>query len=209
MSQSKTRAVIGIFVSLVLVQEEYSRLNAGEEAVEGKECEEFVGPLAEGELRELVQARGWEAGRERATKDAAKPFEAVELGASVTVYFGTWCHDSQREIPQLLDLLDKFKGDVPFAVRFVGVNKDKTEPRQLLAGEQVLSLPTFVVTRQGREVGRIVQRPPRGLGTDLDLLLTGSSRGLVSASEDVIRKYLFPTSANAKASIRPASAPHP
>ncbi len=46
-------------------------------------------------------------------------------------------------------------------------------------------MPTFVVLRDGREVGRIVEESPHGVERDLLALLDGSARGVVSARDDL------------------------
>jgi hypothetical protein len=52
-------------------------------------------------------------------------------------------------------------------------------------GADVRRVPTFVVIRDGREVGRIVESSPRGVESDLGALLRGECRGVVSSRTDV------------------------
>ncbi len=182
-SEPSKNVLAAMLTGLLFAGSGYSCLFAAEPA-----GAEGVGLLEEADVRDLVPA--WDVNRSSPDLEAILSFDGGEPGANMTVFLGSWCSESQREISRFLRLIDSFKGSVPFSTTYVGVNQEKTEPRQLLADKQVRHLPTFVVTRQGREVGRIVERPPRGLERDLALLLSGQSRGLVSASEDVIRQYL-------------------
>ncbi len=113
----------------------------------------------------------------------------VAPGATVTVYLGTWCGDSKRELARLWRALDDLVGasgrEAPFAVRYVAVARDKKEPAALVAGSDLQYVPTFVVEREGQEVGRIVETAPQGIERDLLALLDGSARGVLSARTDL------------------------
>jgi thiol-disulfide isomerase/thioredoxin len=114
--------------------------------------------------------------------EAARSLTAVPGGAEVSVYFGTWCPDSRRELARLWRAFDEIGSMVPFEVRFVGVDRSKQQPADLLAGVALRYVPTFVVRRDGREVGRIVETSPHGIEQDLLALLTGKAGGVLSGS---------------------------
>jgi|SRR6185295_6666178 len=118
-------------------------------------------------------------------RETARELAAVEPGAEVTVFLGTWCSDSRREVPRFWKALAEAGGDVPFEIRYVGVDREKKEPAGALAENGVRYLPTFVVRRDGRETGRIVETAPNGVERDLLALLTGKARGVLTTREDV------------------------
>lgn len=147
-------------------------------------------PVLTGEVtREQIEESvpDWVAEEVRAQPDpaAAQGLAAVPPGAEVTVYLGTWCGDSKRELPRLWRALDETGGAAPVAFRYVAVGRDKKEPVALTADADLLYVPTFVVARDGREVGRIVEESPHGVERDLLALLDGSARGVVSARDDL------------------------
>ncbi|MBV9492732.1 MAG: HEAT repeat domain-containing protein [Acidobacteria bacterium] len=90
------------------------------------------------------------------------------------VYLGTWCDDSQREIPKLLKILDilrdKFHRELP--TTYVAVDKSKEQPANLLAGKHVQKVATIIYYRGDQEVGRIEERPTGLIEDDL-LALAG------------------------------------
>jgi cyclophilin family peptidyl-prolyl cis-trans isomerase/HEAT repeat protein/thiol-disulfide isomerase/thioredoxin len=94
----------------------------------------------------------------------------VRAGDRVEVYMGTWCDDSQREVPKFLRISDDLKSQfgVDLPVTFVAVDRAKHEPAKLLEGKSVDKVATFIYYRGGQELGRIVERPT-GLFED-DLL---------------------------------------
>lgn len=146
-----------------------------------------VGPLTRAQVEAL--AGTWGGAAPQLKGEAMRELARVPGNAKVKVFFGAWCEDSKREVPRFLKILGD-RSVAPMAVEFIAVDKDLKQPAALLGANDVRFLPTFVVSRQGREVGRIVVRPPRGLESDLALLLAGKTSGLLSASEDVIWAYL-------------------
>jgi thiol-disulfide isomerase/thioredoxin len=156
---------------------------AGEETK--KEAPVLVGPTS----RDAVEAAApeWVQAEVEAQPDAeaARALAAVEPGAEVTVFLGTWCGDSRREVPRLWKALDETGGAVPFQVRYVGVDRAKKEPAAAVAENGIRYLPTFVVRRNGREVGRIVETSPNGVEKDLLALLTGKAQGVLATREDL------------------------
>ena len=91
----------------------------------------------------------------------------------IEVFLGTWCSDSQREVPKFLKILDelhtKYKKDV--TVSYVAVDRAKQSPASLLAGKSIDKVATFIVYRGEHELGRIVEKPNGLLEDDLLALL--------------------------------------
>jgi thiol-disulfide isomerase/thioredoxin len=143
-----------------------------------------VGPTT----RETVEAApDWAQAEVEARPDAgaAQALGTVEPGAEVTVFLGTWCGDSRREVPRFWKALDAEGGAVPFQVRYVAVDHAKKEPADLLKENDVRYLPTFIVRRGGHEVGRIVETSPHGVEQDLLALLTGKASGVLGTRPDL------------------------
>jgi cyclophilin family peptidyl-prolyl cis-trans isomerase/HEAT repeat protein/thiol-disulfide isomerase/thioredoxin len=96
-------------------------------------------------------------------KDAFHPGDRIE------VYMGTWCSDSQREVPKFLRIVDELKSrygvDVP--VSFVAVDRAKQKPADLLAGKHIEKVATFIYYRGETELGRIVEKPASLFEDDL------------------------------------------
>jgi thioredoxin 1 len=87
-------------------------------------------------------------------------------GKSLVVLFGTWCHDSEREVPKLLKLLD-LSGVELTNLSLHGVNYNKQEPNNLHRQYDLLSSPTIILLQGENELGRIVEKPIVSLGEDL------------------------------------------
>jgi hypothetical protein len=162
---------------------------AEETAAEEKPPPSLVGPVTRAEVEAAEPA--WVAAEIDAAPDAdaARALTEVEPGAEVVVYLGTWCSDSRRELSRLWRAFDEagvgYGAELPFALEYVAVDRDKQEPGGRTAGVGIEYVPTFVVRRDGEEVGRMVEVSPHGIEHDLLALLTGAARGVVSAREDL------------------------
>ncbi|HEY4597353.1 MAG TPA: thioredoxin family protein [Thermoanaerobaculia bacterium] len=143
-----------------------------------------VGPTTR---EEVEAAPEWVQAEVDAKPDAgaAQALGTVEPGAEVTVFLGTWCGDSRREVPRFWKALDTEGSAVPFQIRYVGVDHDKKQPADLLKENDVRYLPTFIVRRGGHEVGRIVESSPHGVEQDLLALLTGKASGVLTTRQDL------------------------
>lgn len=115
----------------------------------------------------------------------AAALRRVPPGARIEVIFGTWCGDSKRELTRFWKALDVASGALPFEIHYVGVDRSKREPAELLAGRNLLFVPTFVVYREGAEVGRVVESAPQGIEKELLDLLTGAVSGLRTGRGDL------------------------
>ncbi len=156
---------------------------------EATPAEDDDGPVLTGRLtREEIEAAhpGWVHATVEAEIDvgAAQALTAVEPGAQVTVFLGTWCSDSRREVPRLWRVLDQVGGLVPFDVDYVAVDRSKKEPAELVAGVDLRYVPTFVVRRGFEEVGRVVEIAPHGIENDLLALLSGEATGILTGRDD-------------------------
>ena len=87
-------------------------------------------------------------------------------GKKLVVLFGTWCHDSEREVPRLLKLLDKSAVKLK-DVQLVAVNHDKQEPSNLHSLYNLKYTPTIILLDGNHELGRIIEKPIVSLGQDL------------------------------------------
>jgi hypothetical protein len=92
-------------------------------------------------------------------------------GKSLVVLFGTWCHDSEREVPRLLKVLD-LSGVKLANLSLHGVNFNKQEPTNLHHQFDLKYTPTIILLQDKDELGRIVEKPLESLGEDLASFVT-------------------------------------
>jgi len=114
-------------------------------------------------------------------------------GVAVTIFLGTWCGDSRREVPRMLALLDGLGLDA-HDVTLIGVDNAEDAIKRSPGGEErgleIWRVPTFVVMRDGTEIGRIVEHPVTSLERDLLEVLAGRAYRPSYRAYPVLRRWL-------------------
>jgi hypothetical protein len=151
----------------------------------------LLGPLTREQIEDT--SAEWVKSEVAAQPDATATaaLYRVAPGAEVTIYLGTWCSDSRREVGRLWHALDQASTDgttLPFTIRYIGIDEAKQQPADMVAQGEVRFLPTIVVTRDGKSVGRIVESSPHGVERDLLDLLEGRESGLLTENEKLKAK---------------------
>ncbi len=85
---------------------------------------------------------------------------------SIKVFMGTWCEDSQREIPAFYRILNDLNYDIS-ELQMVGLDKTKTLPKEHLEGYDIEYVPTIIFYRGEEEIGRIIETPEATLEGDI------------------------------------------
>jgi len=92
--------------------------------------------------------------------------EGLPADLKVKILFGTWCHDSEREVPRMLKLLAA-SGVKEESIRLISLDVRKEEPRGRAKVLDVRFTPTFIFISSDIELGRIIERPVESLQADV------------------------------------------
>ncbi len=96
--------------------------------------------------------------------------EADLKKVDIEIFMGTWCSDSQREVPRFYKILDQL-GIREKRVTIIAVDdhpdRRKTSPGGEEKGKNIEYVPTFIVKKDGVELGRIIESPQRSLEADM------------------------------------------
>lgn len=88
-------------------------------------------------------------------------------GVRIEVYFAFWCSDSRHHVPPFLRIVDTLGPAAPEIACIEVARKAGPQQTYYAAEARVERVPTFVVYRAGREIGRIVENPAKSLLEDL------------------------------------------
>ncbi len=88
----------------------------------------------------------------------------------IKVFMGTWCEDSQREVPALYKILDAAGYDYS-NFNTVAVSHDKETPNGLEKGHHIDYVPTIIFTKNGDTLNRIVEYAHQTLEKDILTIL--------------------------------------
>lgn len=97
------------------------------------------------------------------TADAAavEAFKNNAANFSMVIFGGTWCHDTQNLLPVFYRLVDK-SGYPENKITLIAVDREKTAPADLHKTYNITNVPTFIVMKDGKEVGRVVEYGKEG-----------------------------------------------
>ncbi|WP_144392531.1 thioredoxin family protein [Pleionea sediminis] len=98
--------------------------------------------------------------------------KAIKDPMELIIVFGTWCHDSQREVPRLLKLIDT-ANNPNIKTRLIGVGYDKKIPIENNPyGISIRYTPTAILLdKDHREIGRIIETPNKSWAADIEAVL--------------------------------------
>ena len=155
-------------------------------------CQERVNqefPGEDGEPRLLGKINKEGLGQEPYSDWFKPSYEAYELDAAlagelrkalgeykIQVFMGTWCSDSQREVPNLIRLLE----DIDFPaeqLEIIAIDdaeaQYKQSPQGQEKGKNIHHVPTIIFLKDGKEVNRIIEYPRETLEADMAQILKG------------------------------------
>lgn len=93
-----------------------------------------------------------------ALEELQKNKDSVQLLA----FMGTWCEDSHNIIPKFYSLLD-VAGFPQDRVTLIGVDRKKQTLSHLSEALNITNVPTIIVLKNGKEIGRVVEFGKYGL----------------------------------------------
>ena len=96
--------------------------------------------------------------------------DGLPADLKVKILFGTWCHDSEREVPRMLKLLTA-SGVKEDNISLISLDIRKEEPEGRAKALDVRFTPTFIFFSDDVELGRIIERPKESLKADVTELV--------------------------------------
>ncbi|NOZ60513.1 MAG: thioredoxin family protein [Calditrichaeota bacterium] len=93
---------------------------------------------------------------------------------TVTILLGTWCPDSRREVPRFLKVMSSAHNP-HFQYELFGLDRAKKDSLGMGEKFAVEYVPTFVVLKNGKEIGRIIETPTETIEQDLVEILLNAA----------------------------------
>ena len=83
-----------------------------------------------------------------------------------TIVLGTWCGDSKEQVPRFYKILAEC-GYSDKKVKAIGVDRNKSAILVDTKEFNIERVPTFIVYKNGMEIGRIIETPEKRIERDL------------------------------------------
>jgi hypothetical protein len=101
---------------------------------------------------------------------ALDELKAISLPVQVEVFLGTWCPDSKAHLSEFFKVLDLVDNPL-LSATYIGLPRDKAKRAEYCQGKDIQKIPTFIMTVEGQEKGRIIEAPLKSIEQDLVNLL--------------------------------------
>ena len=87
---------------------------------------------------------------------AVTAFQQNKSKFTMLIFGGTWCEDTQNLLPKFYKLVDK-SGYPESNITLIAVDRQKQALNNLNITYNITNVPTFIVLKDGKEVGRVVE----------------------------------------------------
>ena len=91
---------------------------------------------------------------------------------TVKSFIGTWCHDSERELPRFYKIMESIEFDVTKNFQMIGITRGKKTPNNLQKGYNIKQTPTFIFYKDNKEIGRYIEHSKKSIEKDILKILT-------------------------------------
>ena len=137
--------------------------------LEGNEI--LLGEVNINQLKEYT--KDW-ASNYNANSDVLAKIKPLIKKRGIVLIMGTWCEDSEREIPALINILESINYDIT-KMRIIAVDEDKITPNFIEKDYELINIPTIIFYENGNEINRIVEFPIKSIEEDILDILTGKA----------------------------------
>lgn len=128
------------------------------EATKDSEAKILKGLLTRKDIESDTSFKWFKQNMQYGQADAAavEAFTKHANDFQVVIFGGTWCHDTQNLLPVFYRLVDK-SGYNEKNITLIGVDRAKTTLDNLHTAFHITNVPTFIVMKDGKEIGRVIE----------------------------------------------------
>ena len=96
----------------------------------------------------------------------------------ITLFLGTWCSDSKREVPRIIKILNEAQFPIQ-NLTIIALDRRKEFYKKSPDGEEkglnIIRVPTLIFFKNGKEINRITESPIASLEEDMLAILSGEN----------------------------------
>ncbi len=163
---------------------------AGMQVYESDRGRQLLGEVIEADFPLLLPDWNEEVATYEPSSEDVNALAQVEDDIEIICVLGTWCHDSQREVPRFWKILQE-TGNPHLELTMFAVGRSSDDSaREILDNigfdvslretYNVELVPTFIFMSDGVELGRIIESPQTTLEQDAALILSVNKPGKIS-----------------------------
>lgn len=123
------------------------------------------GPVTEQQIRE-VKIFDLYTERYKPDSEIISGLNAIQDSVLVDVFMGMWCHDSKREIPAFFKIMESIDNPL-ITANYTALEYRRRGPKDIVKENNIKRTPTFIIYKNGKEVGRIIEEVEVSMESDL------------------------------------------
>ena len=133
------------------------------------------GEISFGDLRNKHSFSWYDKGRDEysPTPNTIEYLKQHLDNYDIIVFMGTWCSDSKELIPKFVKTLEvaNYPRD---KVTIYGVDREKSTKTGVEKQYQITLVPTIILLKDGKEIGRITETVTNSIEADLKVIISGN-----------------------------------
>lgn len=98
--------------------------------------------------------------------EVIEKLRSIDEMVQIEVVLGTWCPDSKEHVSAYLKIMEMADNPNLFTT-YIGIPRDKDARMPFIEGKDIEKVPTFIITINGQEKGRIIEHPIKSIEEDL------------------------------------------
>lgn len=123
------------------------------------------GPVTEQQIRE-VKIFDLYTERYKPDPEIIAKLNTIQDSVLVDVFMGMWCHDSKREIPAFFKIMESIDNPL-ITANYTALEYRRRGPKDIIKENNIKRTPTFIIYKNGKEVGRIIEEVDVSMESDL------------------------------------------
>ncbi|MBO6572810.1 hypothetical protein GYB29_11975 [bacterium] len=123
------------------------------------------GPVTEQQIRE-VKIFDLYTKRYKPDPKIITQLNSVQDTILIDVFMGMWCHDSKREIPAFFKIMESIENPL-ISAKYTALEYKRKGPKEIIKTNDIKRTPTFIIYKNGKEVGRIIEEVEVSMESDL------------------------------------------
>lgn len=130
----------------------------------------LIGPVTKEEILAADRIYQIYIDRYEPDEEAVRYLSAHQDSVKLMVFVGSWCRESKKYIPGLMKTIE-LSGADNIEVQYIGVDRQKKIPESFLKKFDIKYIPSVLVLKGNKELGRIEEKPHQLIETDLIQIL--------------------------------------
>lgn len=97
--------------------------------------------------------------------------KSIDYEVKIEVFLGTWCPDSKEHVSSFFKVMKLLENPHLF-ISYIGLPREKESRKNYIQGKNIIKIPTFIISVNNKEIGRIIETPSKSVEEDILSILT-------------------------------------